>query len=120
MIAGGAEALLTDGVMTAWDALRTLAVIDANDPAAEGCFSQFGRTDRQTQSHRHLRIGLSPQLVPHLHFVGPMAQVLEFQIDDKQGEHHGEHAVVERFQPVLGHGDIVEGTGWGGRIHSSG
>lgn len=34
MIAGGAEALLTEGVMTAWDALRTLASVDADDPAA--------------------------------------------------------------------------------------
>lgn len=34
MIAGGAEALLTEGVMMAWDALRTLASVDADDPAA--------------------------------------------------------------------------------------
>ena len=34
MIAGGAEALLTPGVLVAWQALRTLAPADAADPAA--------------------------------------------------------------------------------------
>jgi 3-oxoacyl-[acyl-carrier-protein] synthase II len=34
MIAGGAEALLTPGVLAAWQALRTLAPADASDPAA--------------------------------------------------------------------------------------
>jgi len=34
MIAGGAEALLTPGVLAAWQALRTLAPADAADPAA--------------------------------------------------------------------------------------
>jgi len=34
MIAGGAEALLTEGALVAWDALRTLARVDAADPAA--------------------------------------------------------------------------------------
>lgn len=34
MLAGGTEALLTQGVMTAWEALRTLALEDVSDPAA--------------------------------------------------------------------------------------
>lgn len=34
MLAGGAEALLTHGVMKAWEALRTLALEDPNDPGA--------------------------------------------------------------------------------------
>ena len=34
MIAGGSEALLTAGVLVAWQALRTLAPADASDPAA--------------------------------------------------------------------------------------
>jgi 3-oxoacyl-[acyl-carrier-protein] synthase II len=34
MIAGGCEALLTPGVLVAWQALRTLAAADAADPAA--------------------------------------------------------------------------------------
>jgi 3-oxoacyl-[acyl-carrier-protein] synthase II len=34
MLAGGAEALLTHGVMKAWEALRTLALEDPDDPAA--------------------------------------------------------------------------------------
>jgi 3-oxoacyl-[acyl-carrier-protein] synthase II len=34
MIAGGAEALLTPGILVAWQALRTLAPADATDPAA--------------------------------------------------------------------------------------
>jgi len=34
MLAGGAEALLTFGTIKAWEALRTLATEDANDPAA--------------------------------------------------------------------------------------
>lgn len=34
MLAGGAEALLTEGVIRAWDALRTLAQEDPRDPAA--------------------------------------------------------------------------------------
>ena len=34
MIAGGAEALLTEGTLAAWAALRTLASVDADDPAA--------------------------------------------------------------------------------------
>lgn len=34
MIAGGAEALLTEGTLAAWAALRTLARVDADDPAA--------------------------------------------------------------------------------------
>ena len=34
MLAGGAEAMLTHGAMKAWEALRTLALEDANDPAA--------------------------------------------------------------------------------------
>ena len=34
MIAGGSEALLTPGVLVAWQALRTLAPADAADPAA--------------------------------------------------------------------------------------
>jgi 3-oxoacyl-[acyl-carrier-protein] synthase II len=34
IIAGGAEALLTPGVLAAWQALRTLAPADAADPAA--------------------------------------------------------------------------------------
>jgi 3-oxoacyl-(acyl-carrier-protein) synthase len=34
MIAGGSEALLTPGVLAAWQALRTLAPADAADPAA--------------------------------------------------------------------------------------
>ena len=33
VIAGGTEALLTDGVMRAWDALRTLAEVDRDNPA---------------------------------------------------------------------------------------
>jgi len=32
MIAGGAEALLTDGVLTAWEAMRVLAPLDVDDP----------------------------------------------------------------------------------------
>src|SRR5688572_21798043 len=34
MVAGGSEALLTPGVLVAWQALRTLAPADAADPAA--------------------------------------------------------------------------------------
>jgi len=34
MVAGGAEALLTPGILAAWQALRTLAPADAADPAA--------------------------------------------------------------------------------------
>jgi 3-oxoacyl-[acyl-carrier-protein] synthase II len=34
MVAGGSEALLTPGVLAAWQALRTLAPADAADPAA--------------------------------------------------------------------------------------
>ncbi|MBI5918840.1 MAG: beta-ketoacyl-[acyl-carrier-protein] synthase family protein [Nitrosomonadales bacterium] len=34
MLAGGAEAMLTFGAMKAWEALRTLATEDANDPGA--------------------------------------------------------------------------------------
>jgi 3-oxoacyl-[acyl-carrier-protein] synthase II len=34
IVAGGAEALLTPGMLTAWQALRTLAPADADDPAA--------------------------------------------------------------------------------------
>ena len=34
MIAGGAEALLTPGVLVAWQALRTLATADPANPAA--------------------------------------------------------------------------------------
>ena len=34
MVAGGSEALLTPGTLAAWQALRTLAPIDAADPAA--------------------------------------------------------------------------------------
>lgn len=34
MLAGGSEALLTHGVMKAWEALRTMAQEDADDPAA--------------------------------------------------------------------------------------
>lgn len=34
MLAGGAEAMLTHGVMKAWEALRTLALEDPADPAA--------------------------------------------------------------------------------------
>jgi 3-oxoacyl-[acyl-carrier-protein] synthase II len=34
MLAGGAEALLTQGVMRAWEALRTLALEDPKDPGA--------------------------------------------------------------------------------------
>ncbi len=34
MLAGGAEAMLTLGAMKAWEALRTLATEDANDPGA--------------------------------------------------------------------------------------
>ena len=34
MVAGGAEALLTPGVLAAWQALRTLAPADAADPGA--------------------------------------------------------------------------------------
>jgi 3-oxoacyl-[acyl-carrier-protein] synthase II len=34
VIAGGAEALLTPGVLAAWQALRTLSPADADDPAA--------------------------------------------------------------------------------------
>ncbi len=34
MLAGGSEALLTYGAMKAWEALRTLATEDANNPAA--------------------------------------------------------------------------------------
>ena len=34
MVAGGAEALLTPGMLAAWQALRTLSPKDANDPAA--------------------------------------------------------------------------------------
>ena len=34
MVAGGAEALLTPGMLAAWQALRTLAPADAADPAA--------------------------------------------------------------------------------------
>lgn len=34
IVAGGAEALLTAGTLAAWQALRTLAPADANDPAA--------------------------------------------------------------------------------------
>jgi 3-oxoacyl-[acyl-carrier-protein] synthase II len=34
MLAGGSEAMLTHGVMKAWEALRTLAVEDATDPGA--------------------------------------------------------------------------------------
>ena len=34
MLAGGSEAMLTHGVMKAWEALQTLAVEDAGDPAA--------------------------------------------------------------------------------------
>jgi 3-oxoacyl-(acyl-carrier-protein) synthase len=34
MIAGGSEALLTPGILVAWQALRTLAPADAADPAA--------------------------------------------------------------------------------------
>lgn len=34
MLAGGAEAMLTHGAMKAWEALRTLALEDANDPSA--------------------------------------------------------------------------------------
>jgi len=34
MLAGGSEALLTHGAMKAWEALRTLALEDPNDPAA--------------------------------------------------------------------------------------
>jgi 3-oxoacyl-[acyl-carrier-protein] synthase II len=34
MVAGGTEALLTEGALTAWGALRTLANVDADDPAA--------------------------------------------------------------------------------------
>ncbi len=33
MVAGGAEAPLTYGVLRAWEAMRTLAVTDANDPS---------------------------------------------------------------------------------------
>src|SRR5258708_9911880 len=33
-IAGGAESLLTLGTIRAWEALRTLAVTDTDDPAA--------------------------------------------------------------------------------------
>ena len=33
ILAGGAEAMLTDGVMAAWRALRTLALVDRDDPA---------------------------------------------------------------------------------------
>jgi 3-oxoacyl-(acyl-carrier-protein) synthase len=34
MIAGGSEALLTPGILSAWQALRTLAPADASDPGA--------------------------------------------------------------------------------------
>lgn len=34
MLAGGSEAMLTHGVMKAWEALRTLALEDPDDPAA--------------------------------------------------------------------------------------
>jgi 3-oxoacyl-[acyl-carrier-protein] synthase II len=34
MLAGGSEAMLTHGAMKAWEALRTLALEDAQDPAA--------------------------------------------------------------------------------------
>jgi 3-oxoacyl-[acyl-carrier-protein] synthase II len=34
MVAGGSEALLTPGMLAAWQALRTLSPADANDPAA--------------------------------------------------------------------------------------
>ncbi len=34
MVAGGAEALLTPGTLAAWQAVRTLAPADTNDPAA--------------------------------------------------------------------------------------
>src|SRR6185503_15374015 len=34
MLAGGAEALLTPGILAAWQALRTLSPMDADDPAA--------------------------------------------------------------------------------------
>ncbi|HEY5993778.1 MAG TPA: beta-ketoacyl-ACP synthase II [Gallionellaceae bacterium] len=34
MLAGGSEAMLTLGAMKAWEALRTLALEDSNDPAA--------------------------------------------------------------------------------------
>jgi 3-oxoacyl-[acyl-carrier-protein] synthase II len=34
MLAGGAEAMLTHGIMKAWEALRTLAQEDAHDPSA--------------------------------------------------------------------------------------
>ena len=34
MLAGGTEAMLTHGVMKAWEALRTLAIEDAADPSA--------------------------------------------------------------------------------------
>jgi 3-oxoacyl-(acyl-carrier-protein) synthase len=34
MVAGGSEALLTPGMLAAWQALRTLSPMDANDPAA--------------------------------------------------------------------------------------
>ncbi len=34
MLAGGSEAMLTYGAIKAWEALRTLALEDANDPAA--------------------------------------------------------------------------------------
>lgn len=34
MLAGGAEAPLTPGVLRAWDAMRTLAQVDEHDPAA--------------------------------------------------------------------------------------
>ena len=34
IVAGGSEALLTPGTLAAWQALRTLAPADANDPAA--------------------------------------------------------------------------------------
>lgn len=34
IVAGGSEALLTPGILAAWQALRTLSPMDANDPAA--------------------------------------------------------------------------------------
>jgi 3-oxoacyl-[acyl-carrier-protein] synthase II len=34
MLAGGTEAMLTQGVLTAWEALRAMALEDPNDPAA--------------------------------------------------------------------------------------
>ena len=94
MVAGGAETPLVDGVLKAWEAMRTLAVADARDPSAScrpfsrarervSCSAREPRSRSSRSGSRPARArradscgthGLRPGERHRTHYAGPTAE----------------------------------------------